>query len=48
MKPHPIYLKAARGEYLAGKDLAQLIRDAVVEASALLTKAPPHIPVLCW
>lgn len=29
MKVHPIYLKAARGEYVRGKDIAHLIRDAL-------------------
>jgi hypothetical protein len=29
MKPHPIYLKAARGEYVAGKDIATLIRNTL-------------------
>lgn len=31
-KPHPIYLKAARGEYIEAKDLATLIRDALKRA----------------
>lgn len=30
--PHPIYLKAARGEYLAEKDIATLVRHAVIKA----------------